>query len=261
MKLGVVVPCYNVAGAVGGVLRGLSEGTLARVDEILAVDNRSEDGTLAALRELQREGGPLARKLTVLRNRTNQGLGGTQKIAFDYFLKGGFTHVAVVHGDGQGDAEAILRAFLAELERDPAVEFVAASRFLRASRLDGYSPLRRGANRLFNALTGWLTGAWMSDAGCGIVLLRLETLRSLDFLALTNGAQFNPQLNILVYRQPGRRIREVPLAWRDSATGSSISGWNYSWALLKLLVEFRRRGRFSHPLHADWRESQAWRWS
>ena len=39
----------------------------------------------------------------VVRNRENYNLGGSHKVAFDYAVAQGFTHVIVLHGDDQAD--------------------------------------------------------------------------------------------------------------------------------------------------------------
>jgi hypothetical protein len=84
----------------------------------------------------------------------------------------------------------------------------------------------------------------IQDAGCGIICLKLELLTRIPFERLTQSAQFNPQLNLLVYEFPGLSIEHVPLDWKDSEAGSSINEVKYSLKLAKLLVLHRLKSEF-----------------
>ena len=101
-RIGIFIPCYNVARSIGAVLASFSPEVLEEIDALVAVDNCSTDGTLAILHAAQARDTELGRKLIVVENSQNYGLGGSQKIAFDYFLSHAFSHFIIVHGDNQG---------------------------------------------------------------------------------------------------------------------------------------------------------------
>ena len=70
------------------------------VGECIVVNNRSADGTEAAVQDW------MARypdaPVRLLRNDQNYGLGGSHKVAFGYAAAHGYEHLVVLHGDDQG---------------------------------------------------------------------------------------------------------------------------------------------------------------
>jgi hypothetical protein len=93
-------------------------------------------------------------------------------------------------------------------------------------------------------LTFLLTGQRMSDSGAAIIFYRTEILKKFPFVHLTNGLQFNPQLNILMYADKALKIKEVPLHWRDSKDEGSMKAFQYCQTLLKILLGYRWRKTF-----------------
>ena len=70
-----------------------------RINEILVVDNASEDNThLVSIGYAQQKG--LA-KLKVHRSETNGGYAGSQKVGYRYAIDNGSDVVVMLHGDGQ----------------------------------------------------------------------------------------------------------------------------------------------------------------
>ncbi len=238
-KIGIFIPCYNVQNVVHEVLHSFSDEVLDSVDQIVTIDNVSTDQTLKTLETIQKGNSKLAKRLIIIKNLQNYGLGGSSKIAYRYFIDNGFTHFMVIHGDNQGNGNEIAMNFLDAFRKDPDVDFVIASRFVEKSNLTQYNSLRTLGNHLFNFLTYLLTGYKMSDSGAGILFYRTEILNQISFEELTNGSQFNPQLNILIHSTPNLKILEIPLHWQDSIEESTISSFNYCITLLKILVHYR----------------------
>ena len=237
-KIGIFIPCYNVEKTIRGVFDSFSAEILAKVDEILVVDNLSKDKTLSILKDLQATK-DFGHKFVIIKNMENYGLGGSQKIAYQYFIDHQFSHFMIIHGDNQGNANEIAKFFFEIYERNSDVDLVLASRFHPAADTSQYNGVRRIGNHFFNLMTYFLTGHKMSDAGTGIMFIRTEILKQTPFFYLTNSFQFNPQLNILLYNLRNFKIQEVPLNWRDSEAGSSIKSLQYCWTLLEILIKYR----------------------
>jgi glycosyltransferase involved in cell wall biosynthesis len=244
-KIAIFIPCYNVERSIKDVLDSFSPEVLAKIDAIVTVDNQSKDGTLAILKSIQ-DNTKLGEKLIIIKNRDNYGLGGSQKIAYQYFLDNGFSHFMIVHGDNQGNGDEMAKFFFEVFERRPDVDLILASRFHPKANVSGYSPLRLLGNHFFNFMTFVLSGHRMSDAGTGLMFIRTAVLKGLPFKQLANSFQFNPQLNILLYNIRGLKSEEVPLNWRDSEAGSNINSLQYCWTLLKILVRYRLNRNFLH---------------
>ena len=246
-KIGVFIPCYNVEKTIRGVFDSFSAEILVKVDEILVVDNSSEDKTLFILKDLQATK-DFGHKLVIIKNMENYGLGGSQKIAYQYFMDHQFSHFMIIHGDDQGNADEIAGFFFEVFERDPEVDLILASRFHPAANTSQYNGVRRIGNHFFNLMTYLLTGHKMSDAGTGIMFIRTKILEQAPFSYLTDSFQFNPELNILLYNLRNLKIQEVPLNWRDSQAGSNIRSLPYCWTLLGILIKYRmNRSIFRKP--------------
>jgi len=237
-KIGIFIPCYNVAKSIEGVLRSFPEDALKRIEEIIVVNNCSQDATLEILKQIQSSPRLLGDKVVIIDNQENYGLGGSQKIAYRYFLDHQFTHFYVVHGDGQGDGLTISRNFFEVYDRDPGVDLIITSRFLKTSITDGYSRLRIFGNHVFNFLTFVLAGRWMSDSGAAIIFMKCSLLDRVPFEELTNSFQFNPELNILLMNLGGIKIIEIPLHWKDSTDQSNIAPSQYCLELLSILFRY-----------------------
>jgi glycosyltransferase involved in cell wall biosynthesis len=157
-RLWIVVPAFNEAGAIGGVLRALSD----KLPNVVVVDDGSSDQTGAAA---------LAGGAVVLRHVVNLGQGAALQTGIDYALERGATHVCTFDADGQHDP-ATIDAMLAALE-DSGAEVALGSRFLGGTV--GMPPLRRLVLQAAVRYTRWQTGCHFSDAHNG---LRMFTARA-----------------------------------------------------------------------------------
>ena len=140
-KIGIFIPCYNVQNVVHEVLHSFSDEVLDSVDQIVTIDNVSTDQTLKTLETIQKGNSKLAKRLIIIKNLQNYGLGGSSKIAYRYFIDNGFTHFMIIHGDNQGNGNEIAMNFLDAFRKDPDVDFVIASRFVEKSNLTQYNSL------------------------------------------------------------------------------------------------------------------------
>lgn len=239
LKIGVLIPCYNVHHSIKKVLTSIPSNILQRIDQIVTVDNNSQDDTLQILESIQNQSGEIGKKLVIIKNFQNYGLGGSQKIAYRYFLDHGFSHFFIVHGDGQGDSHEISKNFFKIFDQKPDIDLIIASRFMKGSHTKAYNPLRVFGNHVFNLITYVCSGHHMSDSGAAIIFIRVEILKHVIFEDLTNSFQFNPELNIFLYNLKNLKIVEIPLSWSDSKDKSNISSLNYCLTLLKILLRYR----------------------
>ena len=100
-KLLVFIPAYNCEKQVTRVLSQLLDKRIAPwVGECIVVNNRSTDGTEAAVQDWMARHPDAPVRL--LRNDRNYGLGGSHKVAFGYAAAHGYAHLVVLHGDDQG---------------------------------------------------------------------------------------------------------------------------------------------------------------
>jgi glycosyltransferase involved in cell wall biosynthesis len=222
MNLSVIIPVYNEVENIGEILKRVRTTKLA--NEIIVVDDGSQDGTRAALQQLDGQG-----EVRVILHKRNQGKG-----------------AAVVTGlrSARGD---ILLIQDADLEYDPRdyptllrpieeglADVVYGSRFLGAPhRVTMFWHLI--ANRLLTFMTNILYNTILTDMETGYKVFRREvfdgmTIRSKRF-------DFEPEFTAKVLKSK-HRIFEVPISFnpRDYSQGKKIKlkdAFAAVWTLLK----------------------------
>ena len=117
----------------------------------------------------------------MLRNQSNQGYGGNQKVGYTYAIEEGFDIVALVHGDGQYAPEE-LPNLLAPLV-DGTSDAVFGSRMLvrGAARRGGMPLYKLFGNKLLSWAQNALAGVRLSEWHSGYRLYRVSTLASVRY--------------------------------------------------------------------------------
>ena len=232
VELSIVVPIFNEAPN----LRALHTEICAALErvgrpaEVIYVDDRSTDGSLELLLELQREDP----RLRIVRFRRNFG----QTAA----LAAGFEHargkvVVTLDGDLQNDP-ADIPALLAEIDR--GCDVVAG---WRKDRHDGLF-LRRIPSWLANRLISLVTGVRIHDTGCTLKAFRKDLVERL--VIYSEQHRFLPALAM----GSGARVRELAVNHRPRIAGVSKYGIGRASAVLLDLLSIVLITRFSHrPLH------------
>jgi hypothetical protein len=153
----VGIPAYNEATTVGDVVRGASQ----YADEVLVVDDASEDDTATVAREAG---------ATVYTHDRNRGYGGALKTLFAEAETRGAEHLVIIDGDGQHDPSDIPEAV--ETQRETDADIVIGSRFTPDAETD--LPLyRRVGLAIVNSLTNLSMGvirrrSWVKDTQSGV---------------------------------------------------------------------------------------------
>lgn len=155
----VVIPACNEAATV----RDIAERALAQVKRVIVVDDGSQDGTAAALRDLP---------VTLLVNETRQGKGGALWRGIQQALTLGVSAVITLDADGQHAPEDIPRLIAAH-ERQPGHIIVAA----RQSDATNTPRSRYIANKIANFWISWACGQRLADSQSGFRLYPAEWLR------------------------------------------------------------------------------------
>lgn len=211
------IPAYNCAAQVGRVVRQLDGPVKDLISEVIVVDNQSPDGTIEAATEALRAIGGL--RWSVLRNDANYGLGGSHKVAIDHGLANGHDWLLVLHGDDQADVADIEGLLRSGAHRD--MDALLGARFMRGSRLLGYSRVRTLGNHAYNLLFSAATRNRLRDLGSGLNLFRLERFRDGAHLRFADDLTFNYHL-CLWMAEAGWRIRFFPISWREQDQRSNV---------------------------------------
>jgi glycosyltransferase involved in cell wall biosynthesis len=229
--ISVVIPVHNEERSVALLLDEIDSALepLGRPWEAVFVDDGSDDGTFAALTRLHAS----ADNVRVVRLRRNFGKAAALQAGFEE-ARGDV--VVTIDGDLQDDPTEIPR-LLAKL--DEGFDLVSG---WKTRRRDPWS--RRIPSRIFNVVTGRLSGLRLHDLNCGLKAYRAEALSGLRIYGELH--RFIPVL--AHYR--GFRVAELPVNHRPREHGRSRYGMErYLRGFLDLLtVTFM--GRYRHrPLH------------
>lgn len=239
-RLLVFIPCYNCEKQIGRVLQQFTPEIAARFEEILVLDNGSKDGTLqaaaAALEELQ------GIRASVARNVDNYNLGGSHKAAFTYASAKAYTHVVVLHGDDQGSIADLLPVLDAGLYRQ--YDACLGARFMKGSKLVGYSTFRILGNRVFNMLFSGGAAARVLDLGSGLNIFGPRIINDPKVFRHSDDLRFNVYL-LLGMIDEHRSIRFFPISWREDDQISNVKMVSQAFKTLEILKEYVfNRNRF-----------------
>lgn len=171
-SVGVVVPCYNEERQIGKVLETMPEF----VDNIIVVDDRSTDATLERSREWQ---GRLGRRLTVIEQPKNQGVGAAITTGYKCAVDLGLDVVAVMAGDGQMDPKDLT------LIIDPVInskaDYSKGNRLFTGEAWRKTPHVRYLGNAFLSMLTKIASGYWhVADSQSGFTAISREALKTID---------------------------------------------------------------------------------
>jgi dolichol-phosphate mannosyltransferase len=172
LDVSVVVPVHNEEGSVGGLVEEIARALDGWAYEMVFVDDKSTDATLARLGELKSR----FPALRVLAHRRNAVQSGDHRPPGVLAARGPV--IATLDGDGQNDP-ADLPRLLARLNRADAPAGLAFVGGRRAKRQD--SEAKKIASRFANAVRKSVLDDGADDSGCGIKVVRRDLFLRLPF--------------------------------------------------------------------------------
>lgn len=227
------VPMYNCAPQIARTLAQVTPALQQRFREVLVLDNGSTDG--GTDRALEMASRFAHTRLVVGRNDANYNLGGSHKVAFQRALDTGATGVVVFHGDDQGHLADLMDV----LGDAPSEECVLGARFMRGSRLLGYSPHRIAGNVVLNGMFSAVTGAPLWDLGSGLNYYARRFLERGLWRTCRDDLTFNYDL-LLRTCAVGCAVRFVPISWREEDQLSNARLWRHGKVTLRTLARYWR---------------------
>ena len=106
-KILLFIPCYNCEKQILRVLNSLNNEVFNFINEIVLVDNRSEDNTRKVIHEFLKEN-KKKNYFKLFLNDENYSFGGSHKVVINYAKEKNFSHILVLHGDDQANINDIL---------------------------------------------------------------------------------------------------------------------------------------------------------
>lgn len=247
-KILLFIPMYNCEKQIVRVLGQLTDEVCTYVTEVIIVNNRSTDNGEVVVQEYLSEHN-LPIRVKLLRNNENYGLGGSHKVAFDYAVKNGFDYVITLHGDDQGDISNLLPHLKSE-EYQQYDRFLGA-RFMKGSKLEGYSGFRTFGNRVYNILFSIGCGYRLYDLGAGLNMYRVSILKDHYYIKFKDNLMFDYCMT-MASAYYHHRVKFFPIVWREEDQISNVKMVNQAITTLKLLGEYLlHKRKFMEEEHRD----------
>ena len=231
-KIAVVMPAYNAAQTVTKTVDEVREQGI--VDEIILVDDRSRDDTVAVASSLP--------GVRVHVHERNKGYGGNQKTCYRLALEAGADIVIMLHPDYQYTPKLI--PAMASIIANGLHPCVLGSRILGGYSLRGGMPMwKYVANRFLTAAENALLGAKLSEYHTGYRAFSRELLERLNPVLARNSDDFvfdNQMLAEILWH--GYTIGEVSCPTKYFKEASSINfrrSCKYGFGCLWVGTKFR----------------------
>ncbi|WP_110674604.1 glycosyltransferase family 2 protein [Salinicola sp. RZ23] len=239
-RVGVLIPVYNHAGAIGQTFARLQTLGLP----IILVDDGSDAECAALLDELAR-----AEQTTLVRLPHNRGKGAAVRAGLAHAQTLGLTHALQVDADGQHEA-ADLPPFVAGLDASDEILRIGYPRF------DESVPKHRFYSRYLTHVLVWLATLSLAlrDTMCGVKLYPVAAVNRLVARhPCGDRMQFDSELPVRWYWQGGR-VENLPVRvsypldgvshfalWRDNLLLAGMHARLLLGMLIRLPVLLRRR--------------------
>jgi len=238
-KILLFIPGYNCEKQIVRVLGQLDERILPFLTKIIVVNNRSTDGTEEAVEGFMEAHPDMP--IALLRNQENYGLGGSHKVAFQYAIEEGYDYVIVLHGDDQGDIHDLDRVLRRRLYKK--YDCCLGGRFMRGSRLQGYSLFRTFGNIVYDFLFSAVVRNRIFDLGSGLNMYSVEMLKSPFYEKFPDKLTFNYCM-ILASHYYKHKICFFPISWREEDQVSNVKMASQAVSVLKMLGAYWRNPEF-----------------
>lgn len=201
MKLVIIIPTYNEANSVVGVIRSIPR-TLAGVDEIevVVIDDGSSDETAAKVKA--------ETKAVVVSHPRNLGVGAAFRTGVNYALVRRADLMVSLDADSQfnpADIPQLIKPIL-----NKRADLATASRFIDERLIPNMPRIRLWGNQRLAWLISWLVKKRFYDVSCGFRAYSQEALLNLNLF----GRFTYVQEVFLDLSFKGLKIEEVPLQIR-----------------------------------------------
>jgi glycosyltransferase involved in cell wall biosynthesis len=213
--IAVVIPCYDAAATIAGVLRAIGPEAGA----IYCIDDASRDDTAAVIRRAMAADG----RIRLIRRAVNGGVGAATVDGYRAAIDDGATVLVKLDADGQMDP-AFVADFAAPVLSGEA-DYVKGNRFFDIETVRAMPLGRILGNAGLSFLTKLSTGYWtLFDPANGYTALHADVAAVLPLDRLHGRWFFESDL-LFRLGVARARIVELPLAARYGEAGSHLSEW------------------------------------
>ncbi|WP_223788268.1 glycosyltransferase family 2 protein [Marinicella meishanensis] len=237
-KVVIIMPAYNAEKTLEETLASIPAGCY---DELILVDDCSQDGTVALAKSLG---------ISVFEHESNKGYGGNQKLCYQEALRAGADIIVMLHPDNQYDASLI--PFFTGFIDHGVCDFMLGARIrTRQEALRGGMPFYKYfSNRMLTLMMNVILGQNLAEGHSGFRVYHRRVLEKIPFENNSDDFSFDAELiTQAVYH--GFKLGDAPMPVRYFAEASSISFKDSSIYGLKIL---KTLGKY---LMTKWRIKQS----
>ena len=213
VHVAAVVPAYNVAGELGGVLRSMPP----LFTTIVVVNDASTDQTGAIADRYAQ----LDRRIVVVHHQANRGVGGAMVTGFRTAVDAGADVLVKIDGDGQMPMWIVPQ--LVEPLVTGEADYAKGNRFRDFQAIRAMPLARRIGNVALSFLAKAATGYWRCfDPTNGFIAIRADVLSQLPLQKIDRTFFFETSMLSHLYII-GAVVKEVPMPARYAGEASSLS--------------------------------------
>ncbi|MBT3583930.1 MAG: glycosyltransferase family 2 protein [Halobacteriovoraceae bacterium] len=240
MKVFLGIPCYNCGDQITRVLSDLlkEQDLLQKFSEVYLIDNQSSDETIVKATSLLKNSGELGKKIKLVVNNSNYGLGGSFKIIYGEALKKHCDYLVWLHGDDQVDLKDLKKMVAKLLEAEEKPDALFGARFMPGSELQNYSKAREIANLGLNKLCSLISGKKVFELGSGLNAYRLKGLSLEELKSLPDHLAFDMYLT-LHFLGSEFRSSFIPIRWKNYDQKSNANNLLVTAQILTIMLKWK----------------------
>lgn len=223
MKACIIIPAYNEANVIGGVIGGLKKEfqKTSYSYEIVVVNDGSVDRTANVAEKAG---------ATVIQHILNSGAGSATATGLSYANQNGFEIAATMDADGQHLPEDLLTGIRTLAKSN--IDLLIGSRLIDSN---GMSRVKVLGNKGLSIITYLLFGIKVTDSQSGLRILSKKSLQKLRWK--TSGYEFCSEM-LWRANQQGLNISEFPIkaVYTEYSKNKGQNNWNAINIVKNLLV-------------------------
>ena len=230
----VFILAYHAEKTISGVLLDTVKfGRFCGIKEILAIDDRSTDGTFSIMKRIRKG----RKNITIIRNEQNLGYGGNLKKGLDYAIKKNYPILITLHGDGQYFPRE-MHNLLEKLNIDPDIALVMGSRSNRNLLNSNMPYYKRIGNKILTFILNTVYNTSFSESHSGFRAYRLCFIKKIDYSKFSNDHLFDTQM-LCGLISKGYKVSEADCSTiynTDTRSMSFVDDCNYAFGIFTYLV-------------------------
>jgi glycosyltransferase involved in cell wall biosynthesis len=232
-KIVIVMPAYNIEKTLELTVSGVPKNV---VDEILVINDASQDNTVAIAKKLN---------VVLITHQKNIGYGGAQKTGYTEALARAADIIVMLHGDFQYDP-TLVPLIIAPLVSGTADACFGSRLHSKSSNAKGMPWWRFVANIALSRFEEIVFHLGLSEYHTGYRAYTSEVLRSIPFHLNSDNYVFDSEI-IAQIASGGFRVAEIPIPIRyekDSQSPNFLKSTQYGLMTLIVVVKY-----LLHRLH------------